>query len=467
MKNLQSYEYEKKILEFLKEEYNKDNDAFDNSDFYAQKALAEKVIGMPITVYRGFDGKGGVQGLGVDVGYDAMIFGALSEDNPQYVSVDKYLDDLHTICHIGEVFGKTLLEDDGKVTGGIAYVGETLAEFIDDHKESYNFRPTPDSKYKVYDYEKINQALYDCGIKPLRYDGGERFVPITDKEQTVKYAIHRYGDGEITVNLPKKEVWRGETQDPFHGRFYGESAEKLEALCDEPKITIPRYILGEFLNDGVDIDEFLYGNPQMETESYTVDDTDGLVDFIRENYPSFDYYAHSNIEACASKLHDTIQKNIAIEKGVGDKSTDNPDYVRIELSANAVIDMYDTSGTVRSIIGDKYYVSNDTLKLDIPRTYANMYLSNIDMFENGTAINPSQADKYVWDKLPKWFSEQPFKDNLRDYEVARNDIRFASGYDIYGSIRKQVEKEYGEPITTIKKSDVVMDKKPSNTQIKE
>ena len=302
MKNLQSYEYEKKILEFLKEEYNKNS--FDNSDFQAQKALAEKIIGMPIIVLHDLDHK--EWGLGIDYG----TFGLISKDNPRYVSIDKYLDDLYTVCHIGEVFSKTLLEDDDKITGGASYVGETLAEFIDDHKDGYNFRPAPGSKYKVYDYEKINQALYDCGIRPLRYDGGERFVPITDNEQTAKYAIRRYGDGEVTVKLPKKEVWREETEDPSHGRFYGESTDRLETLCDEPKITIPRYILGEFLNDGIDIDEFLYGNPQTEMDGYTTDDTDGLVDFIRENYPSFDYYEHSNIETCADKLYDTISDTI-------------------------------------------------------------------------------------------------------------------------------------------------------------
>lgn len=458
MKNLQSYEYEKSMLDYLNETFQKALREYaclekhqNGSSSYerqgeiadrcmdkaiAQKELVESVIGECVNLQ-----KDGVIRIGAD----------------KVVDYTDYLDTLHKECRIGEVFGKTLLEDDGKVTGGISYFGETLADFIDDYKDSYDFHPTPDGKYKYYDYEKINQALYDCGIKPLRYDGGGRFVPITEKEQTAKYAIHRYGNGEVTVNLPKKEVWRGEET-----RFYGERIEKLETLCDEPKITIPRYILGEFFNDSVDI------VVQIMTDCYneflhTADDADGLIDFIRENYPSFDYYGHSNIEACAGKLDDAIQGNIVVEN----TSTDNPDYVRIELSANAVLDMYDTSGAVRSIVGDRYYESNNTLKLDIPRTYVKMYLSYFGLsegiFENSTAINLSQADKYVWDKLPKWFSVLPFKHDLRDYEVARNDITFASGYDVYGNICEQVKK----PISTIKKSHVIMDKKPSNTQIKE
>lgn len=51
---------------------------------------------------------------------------------------------------------KILLEDDETETGGIAFVGETLADFIDDVYMAYNL-----------DLAYYNAALVKCGIKRI------------------------------------------------------------------------------------------------------------------------------------------------------------------------------------------------------------------------------------------------------------------------------------------------------------
>jgi len=204
MKNLQSYEYEKSMLDCLNEtfqkalkeyecleKYEKGSDAYERQgeiadrrmdEAIAQKELVESVIGECVNLQ-----KDGVIRIGVD----------------NVVNYTDYLNTLHTECYIGSVYAKTILHDDDKPTGGTSYNGETLADFIDEDGDSNKFR----GENGRYDLEKINQALYDCGIVPLKYDGGGMLYPINDKEQTAKYAINRaYLDGKKMNTINKADV---------------------------------------------------------------------------------------------------------------------------------------------------------------------------------------------------------------------------------------------------------------------
>lgn len=56
------------------------------------------------------------------------------------------------------------LEDDETETGGIAYLGETLGNFLDEHNSACK-----DKYISLYDsLDKINTILKDCGIKEIR-----------------------------------------------------------------------------------------------------------------------------------------------------------------------------------------------------------------------------------------------------------------------------------------------------------
>lgn len=50
------------------------------------------------------------------------------------------------------------LEDDGKETGGISFIGETLRDFLDDAGMSYD---TP--------MDVVNKELDECGIEPIQF----------------------------------------------------------------------------------------------------------------------------------------------------------------------------------------------------------------------------------------------------------------------------------------------------------
>lgn len=70
--------------------------------------------------------------------------------NDNLYSIDKY-------AHARDIL---LSDDDHSETGGISFAGETLADFL--HEDYMLF-----SNYLFGNYDKINQALRDCGIKEV------------------------------------------------------------------------------------------------------------------------------------------------------------------------------------------------------------------------------------------------------------------------------------------------------------
>lgn len=58
---------------------------------------------------------------------------------------------------IKEQFNDIILEDDNSPFGGVAYIGQTLADFL----EEVNMD-------NVTDINVINDALSECGIKPIK-----------------------------------------------------------------------------------------------------------------------------------------------------------------------------------------------------------------------------------------------------------------------------------------------------------
>lgn len=195
------------------------------------------------------------------------------------------------------------LEDDDKVIGGTAGLGETLAEFIAD----VGFEPDENGNY---DLEKINQALYDCGIMPIKMENGE-IHSIERKEETVKYAKARYGEEQVSVKVPKSELWNG--NDKLLSALEGLRDEcELSEYVDYPKIYIPRYMLGEYLREEVDINTFLYG--YGDVDGYTEEDVEDLCDFIRENYPSYNLNEHSTFKEDTERLLENIKEEISLKE---------------------------------------------------------------------------------------------------------------------------------------------------------
>ncbi len=194
------------------------------------------------------------------------------------------------------------MEEDDKVTGGVEYDGETLAEFVVEN----GFEPDENGNF---DLEKINQALYDCGIMPVKMENGE-IHSITKKEETVKYAKARYGEERVSVKVPKSELWNG--NDKLLSALQGLREEHdLYDYVDYPQIYIPRYMLGEYLRDEVDINTFLYGD--AEVIGYTEEDVEDLCDFIRENYPSYNLNEHSTFKEDTECLLANIKENLGVE----------------------------------------------------------------------------------------------------------------------------------------------------------
>lgn len=70
-------------------------------------------------------------------------------------------------------FLDVILKDDQTETGGVAFVGETLKDFIDSVMLKLNYTSS---------LEKVNAALLECGIKPIPAEIGIESVLETDIE---------------------------------------------------------------------------------------------------------------------------------------------------------------------------------------------------------------------------------------------------------------------------------------------
>lgn len=62
-----------------------------------------------------------------------------------------------------------VLEDDDTPYGGTAFYGETLGDFLDD--VFFGMGATHDDNDEINCYT-INEALKQCGIKPINFKGG-------------------------------------------------------------------------------------------------------------------------------------------------------------------------------------------------------------------------------------------------------------------------------------------------------
>ena len=62
-----------------------------------------------------------------------------------------------------------VLEDDDTPNSGVAYAGETLGDFLDEM--FFGMGATHDDGDELT-YYNINEALKQCGIKPINFEGG-------------------------------------------------------------------------------------------------------------------------------------------------------------------------------------------------------------------------------------------------------------------------------------------------------
>lgn len=91
------------------------------------------------------------------------------------------------------------LEDDETLNGGVSFVGETVADFIDEMEISED-----------EDIEVLNKALYEAGIKP-----------IDEKLKAFEYALYMIEDTGCYIDIPTEKNPRFELMDDGHclGRF--------------------------------------------------------------------------------------------------------------------------------------------------------------------------------------------------------------------------------------------------------
>lgn len=323
MKNLESFRYEKMMFDALKEncqkvadeiEFAKKNAHGDERMWgYVEKdkeflnrfcEFISKVIGREVSVYS--IEKGSIQ-IAKDnpLGNDAVM--------KQYMSVEEYLTATEITCEYGEVFQKTFLRDDNKSTGGISFDGETLANFIDE----CGIQPKEDG---TFDFNEINQELYDCGIETvspagLLYDNPPRINPeVTlycvssdEKEFTRPYAENYFGSGKVEVKLPLCKLMGDNLE---MSDIPKETLETLEKECKEknivPSFSVPNYILGEFVIDnypdtdfeGITLKEVLEEACKENPATYHA-----IQNYLEDHYKNiYNIKEHNNVQECRNAL---------------------------------------------------------------------------------------------------------------------------------------------------------------------
>lgn len=452
MKTMQSYEYEYAMLEVLDKTFKKackELDYFeshkDNYDLktaekeqsrayksldeaIAQKELVEATIGECVNLQQD-----GVIRIGID--------------NP--IDYKSYLKTLERRCEIGELFGRTILQDDNKMTGGVSHKGETLAEFIDEVLDGGNIAIDKKGQFNL---DEVNLMLFENGIEPLEYDG-EKLVVMDSFEKKAPYSKEYWGDEPVYVELPKKEVLN--CDDRFGTKIITGiyDTDKLEK---SPTLTIPRYMYGEYLTElGYDMEA-----DDGREERVTGGDGRQLFSFVQRNYPSYDVMANSDLKELADKLYEqSVGKDVETQE-TEDKGMEK---VRIELTANPVLYLYDKGGAVRDLLrteGLKPRMS-ETLKMDVPVKFVAEYL-NINM-ESEKAKRLVRNNPEAFDDFVYFMSERYPSVDLTQFETARINSREASGYDLYGEICRNAGRDMDVPMNTFNKADVPNDWKDNKT----
>lgn len=435
MKTSESYEYEHALLTTLNasfqkavaeqkyaEQYGKDNATMRN---YAdesmdkaiwQKEIVEAVIGHPVNLQ--IDGK-------IRIGLDNLI------------SYEDYLKNLESIAHIGDLCVKTVLEDNNRLsTGGVSFEGETLADFIGENEKKY-INPVHEWEKKgKLNLEALNQDLYDCGIKTIdmnRLVENGRFVFNDNAERDSEYAKNRFGDEKVKLMLPKFDALN------FDIRFdrdvqTGAYVQYIDYI-DNPSISVPKYMLGEFLGDDA-INAFL--------DDCTSEDTEDFLEFVQKAYPSYDYKANSNLKEIADKVYEDYHG-----EEVKSAPVQSQDTVRIEVGGEAVIGFYDKDGQTREMLDrmDKKAHSKTLLKMDIPVDMLNKYLYDEGVISKACSKEVLEGiverlTPCTFDRLPQFIADHYPDIDPHSLETAVRDVRYAGGWEIYSPMAKEIEMEY-------------------------
>lgn len=435
MKTSESYGYEHALLRTLDEsfqkavaeqkyaeQYGKDNatmkdyanESMDKAIW--QKEIVEAVIGHPVNLQ--IDGK-------IRIGLDNLI------------SYEEYLKNLESIAHIGDLCTKTVLEDNNRLsTGGVSFEGETLADFIGENEKKY-INPVHEWERKgKLNLEVLNQDLYDCGIKTIdmnRLIENGRFVFNNSAERDSEYAKNRFGDEKVKLMLPKFDALNYDIR--FDSDVQTGAYMQYIDYIDNPSISVPKYMLGEFLGDDV-IDNFL--------DDYTSEDTEGFLMFIQKAYPSYDYKTNSNLKEVADKVYEDYHG-----EEIKSAPVQRQDTVRIEVGGEAIVGFYDKDGQTREMLdrmGKKAH-SKTLLKMDIPVDMLNKYLDDEGLISVARSREVLEGiveglDVCAFDRLPQFIADHYPDIDPHRLETAVNDIRYAGGWEIYSPMAKEIEMEY-------------------------
>lgn len=435
MKTSESYGYEHALLTTLDasfqkavaeqkyaEQYGKDNatmkdyanESMDKAIW--QKEIVEAVIGHPVNLQ--IDGK-------IRIGLDNLI------------SYEEYLKNLESIAHIGDLCTKTVLEDNNRLsTGGVSFEGETLADFIGENEKKY-INPVHEWERRgKLNLEALNQDLYDCGIKTIdmnRLVENGRFVFNNKAERDSEYAKNRFGNEKVKLMLPKFDALNYDVR--FDRDVQTGAYVQYIDYIDNPSISVPKYMLGEFLGDDV-IDNFL--------DDYTSEDTEGFLMFIQKAYPSYDYKANSNLKEIADKVYEDYHG-----EEIKSAPVQSQDTVRIEVGGEAIVGFYDKDGQTREMLdrmGKKAH-SKTLLKMDIPVDMLNKYLNDEGLISVACSKEVLEGiieglDVCAFDRLPQFIADHYPDIDPHSLETAVKDIRYAGGWEIYNPMAKEIEMEY-------------------------
>lgn len=130
---------------------------------------------------------------------------------------------------------------------------------------------------------------------------------IITKEQAMEMRLSCLGKEallpkEITVTLPKTELaYDNRISNGLYTKEISAMPWKdYDKLATCPKITVPRKMLQEFLGQEKDIEEW--------SKDYGLKDTENLIEFLHEKYPSFSVMNHSDIAKCATAFLEQFEK---------------------------------------------------------------------------------------------------------------------------------------------------------------
>ena len=296
---------------------------------------------------------------------------------------------------LGRDFRKIKLEDDGSETGGIAFAGETLGDFLEnDLDDNYEFT-----------LDELNKVLKDCGIKPLKKKVGESKKKIMKPKHITNESS--FDDIRIYMN-----TWKNYNENGADLSAYG-----IESIADG-WLTVDEAI--DFAEEHAEDEPFINDTDGVPFE---ISEYDNAIETLQSLQELQESGVDEDVVAAIMEAEDYSVKE-AIEVA---ESGDYYFYPDVNNDADLGYAVVEEFGSLGDVLGDRVvdYIDEDAMR--------DAYRDDVErMFREDAAWQIAQDEGIDEDEVTDEMIDEYVEGNLDDYldTIIEDEIGLAEAGEI-------------------------------------